>query len=79
MDLSIHSIYYMGEFINSAHLGLDFKVNQNSLSYFDGLNNSWIILNEYMSEIDTLECVNGYYADFHDLQLLDDGGYIANV
>ena len=66
-------------FINSAHLGLDFKVNQNSLSYFDGLNNSWIILNEYMSEIDTLECVNGYYADFHDLQLLDDGGYILQA
>ena len=27
-------------FINSAHLGLDFKVNQNNLSYFDGMNNS---------------------------------------
>ena len=66
-------------FINSAHLGLDFKVNQNNLSYFDGINNSWIILNEYMNEIDTLECANGYYADFHDIQLLDDGGYILQA
>ena len=66
-------------FVNSAYLGLDFKVNQENLSYFDGENNSWIILNEYMNEIDTLECANGYYADFHDLQLLDDGGYILQA
>ena len=65
--------------VNSAYLGLDFKVNQETLSYFNGENNSWIILNEYMNEIDTLECANGYYADFHDLQLLDDGGYILQA
>ena len=65
--------------VNSAHLGLDFKVNQENLSYFNGENNSCILLNEYMYEIDTLECANGYYADFHDLQLLDDGGYILQA
>ena len=29
--------------LNSAHLGLDFKVNQENLSYFKGENNSCII------------------------------------
>ena len=51
-------------FINSGSLGLDFKVNQNKLSYFNKIDQSWILLNEYMVETDTLRCVGGYNADY---------------
>ena len=75
----IDSLINPSWFINSGPLGLDFKVNQNKLSYFNNYNKSWIILNEYMVETDTLECVNGYLADFHDIQLLANGGYLLQT
>ena len=75
----IDSLINPSWFINSGPLGLDFKVNQNKLSYFNKNNKSWIILNEYMNEIDTLECVNGYDADYHDIQLLANGGYLLQA
>ncbi len=65
--------------VNSGHLGLDFKVQQENLSYFDDDMNAWIILNENMIEVDTLACVNGYHADFHDFQLLINGGYLLQA
>ena len=66
-------------FVNSGQTGIDFKVNQQKLSYFDKPNQSWIIVNEFMNEIDTLECANGYKADYHDIILTDDGGYILQA
>jgi len=75
----IDSLINPSWFINSGPLGLDFKVNQNKLSYFNNYNKSWIILNEYMVKTDTLECVNGYLADFHDIQLLANGGYLLQT
>jgi len=75
----IDSLINPSWFINSGPLGLDFKVNQNKLSYFNNYNKSWIILNEYMNETDTLECVNGYDADYHDIQLLANGGYLLQA
>ena len=75
----IDSLINPAWFINSGPLGLDFKVNQNKLSYFNNYNKSWIILNEYMNETDTLECVNGYDADFHDILLLENGGYLLQA
>jgi len=75
----IDSLINPSWFINSGPLGLDFKVNQNKLSYFNNNNKSWIILNEYMNETDTLECVNGYLADFHDILLLENGGYLLQT
>jgi len=75
----IDSLINPSWFINSGPLGLDFKVNQNKLSYFNNYNKSWIILNEYMNETDTLECVNGYDADYHDIQLLANGGYLLQT
>jgi hypothetical protein len=75
----IDSLINPSWFINSGPLGLDFKVNQNKLSYFNNNNKSWIILNEYMNETDTLECVNGYDADYHDIQLLENGGYLLQA
>ena len=38
--------------VNSAHLGLDFKVNQENLSYFNGENNSWIISQKVVNILD---------------------------
>ena len=66
-------------FINSGELGLDFKVNHNQLSYFKRIDQSWILLNEYMVEIDTLKCIGGYNADYHDMQVLSDGGYFLQA
>ena len=41
-------------FIKSGHLGIDFKVSEDFLSYFDKNNNSWILLDKFMIEKDTL-------------------------
>ena len=32
-----------------------------------------------MVEIDTLECINGYTADYHDMIVLPNGGYILQA
>jgi len=66
-------------FINSGSLGLDFKVNHNKLSYFNKIDQSWILLNEYMVETDTLKCIGGYNADYHDIQIMNDGGYLLQA
>ena len=66
-------------FINSGEFGLDFKVNQNYLTFFNKSNQNWIVLNDKMKEVDTLNCVNGYKADYHDIQLLQNGGYILQA
>ena len=65
-------------FIKSGHLGIDFKVNQNFLSYFDKNNQNWILLDKFMIEKDTLSFL-GANADYHDMKLLSDGGYILQA
>ncbi|MFL2983226.1 MAG: aryl-sulfate sulfotransferase [Candidatus Neomarinimicrobiota bacterium] len=65
--------------VNSGPLGLDFKVQENKITYFNDINNSWIVLDRNMVEVDTLRCVNGYYTDFHDIHLLPNGGYILQA
>jgi len=62
--------------IKVSEIGLDFKVNQNNLTYFQKDSTSWIVLNSDMQEVDTLKCTNGLKADYHDIQLLENGGYI---
>ena len=62
--------------IFSGPLGFDFKVNQDKLSYYDKDNYNWIILDGNMVEVDTLSCADGHKADYHDIRLLPDGGYI---
>ena len=61
--------------VNSGEQGFDFRENNGKLSYFDKINQSWIITNSNMIETDTLRCVNGR-TDYHDIRLLDNGGYI---
>jgi hypothetical protein len=65
--------------IKVNEMGLDFKVNQNKLTYFQKDSTSWIVLNTDMQEIDTLKCINGLTADYHDIQLLENGGYILQA
>ena len=61
--------------INSGEQGFDFRNNNNHLSYYDKESKFWIIANSSMVEIDTLQCTQGI-TDYHDIRLLDDGGYI---
>ena len=65
-------------FVKSGHLGIDFKVNYNVLSYFDKINQSWILLDQYMMEKDTLMFL-GAETDYHDLKLVPGGGYILQA
>ena len=65
--------------VNSGDLGLDFKVQEDKTTYFNEIDNSWIVLDKNMIELDTLKCVNGYYADFHDMHLLSNGGYLLQA
>ena len=62
--------------VNVGEIGLDFKVNQNSITYFQKDSLFWIVMDQNMNEIDTLRCVNGLFPDYHDVQLVEGGGYI---
>jgi len=62
--------------VNVGEYGLDFKVNQNFLTYFQKDSLFWIVMDQNMNEIDTLRCVNGLSLDYHDIQLVEGGGYI---
>ena len=75
IDSTLNTAWY----INSGPLGMDFKVNQDRLSYFHKPNQFWIILNEFMIETDTLECTGEHLADYHDIQILSDGGYLLQT
>ncbi len=68
--------------------GWDFKVNNNNkLTYFRKPSNDWspsggglfCVMDSNMHEIDTLECVNNYKADYHDIQATQEGGYILQA
>ena len=57
--------------VRSNHMGLDFKVNQNYLTYYNKIEGSWILANQMMNEVDTLMCEGPYVADYHDIQILE--------
>ena len=66
--------------INSNQFGIDFKENNNQISYFNKntLNSDgahWIVANDQMQETDSLICTSGL-TDYHDIRILDNGGYI---
>jgi len=65
--------------VNSSYMGLDFKVNQELLTYFHRPERSWILLNSHMVEIDTLKCEGSYITDYHDLRIMDNGNYILQA
>ena len=65
--------------VRSSHMGLDFKVNKNYLSYYNKLDGSWILANQMMKEVDTLRCEGSHVADYHDIQILDDGSYLLQA
>jgi len=62
--------------VNNGNTGFDFKVINNHLSYYDKTNEFWIIADTLMNEVDTLQCTNGIRTDYHEILLLDHGGYI---
>ena len=70
-DLSIHWE------VNSGEQGFDFRNNNGKLTYYDKIAKHWVIANDAMQEVDTLQCLNGI-TDYHDIRLLDNGGYILN-
>ena len=66
--------------INSDQVGVDFKENNNKISYFNKntLNSEgahWIIADNQMQEIDSLICTSGL-TDYHDIRMVDNGNYI---
>jgi len=67
------SIYWQ---INHGDRGFDFRKNNDYISFFDKINKYWIVANNYMQETDTLQCANEKLTDYHDIRLLDNGGYI---
>ena len=75
LDTLINPSWY----VNCGSKGLDFKPNQNKLTYFNKEEQTWIVLNEFMVEVDTLACANGYGADYHDMLLLENDAYILQA
>ncbi|MAJ43446.1 MAG: hypothetical protein CMF96_01700 [Candidatus Marinimicrobia bacterium] len=75
MDSSITNLWL----VKVEEVGLDFKVNQEHLTFFQKDSSFWIVMDKNMLEIDTLRCINGLKADYHDIRLLEDGGYILQA
>lgn len=54
----------------------DFKMHANGLmSYLSGESDHFIILNDNLQVIDSVQCKNDLETNFHDFQILDDGKY----
>ena len=73
-DLSFYWI------INNDNKGMDFKVNNSKITFYHKpnniLNNSfWIIADNTMTEIDSIQCTRGT-TDFHDMIITDNNTYI---
>ena len=64
-------------YVSSNDYGIDFKVNNNKLSYFNKLGQYWTILDSNMEEIDTLGWANSPGYDYHDFLILDNHHYIT--
>lgn len=63
--------------------GMDFKLNNTKLSYFhkespDNSGSFWIIFDDNMQEIDTVQCTVGL-TDYHDMIITDDNTYIVQA
>jgi len=89
MAILDHQLEVKWYIVSLGGKGWDFKVNNNNnLTYFrkpgqdtwtpsgGGL---WYSMNQDMMEVDTLECVNGFKADYHDIQYTESGGYILQA
>ena len=75
LDESLNPYWY----IKSDFLGgIDFKPNGNYLSYYNKTSNYWVIANQNMEEVDTLQCTAGM-TDYHDIRILDNGNYILQA
>ena len=61
--------------VNHGDRGFDFRENNGKLSFYDKYQSFWVVSDRLMQEVDTLSCSRGK-TDYHDIRLLDDGGYI---
>ena len=66
--------------INNDNKGMDFKLNNTKLSFYHKPNTSlnealWIIADETMTEVDTVQCTSGM-TDYHDMIITDNNTYI---
>ncbi|MCS6916306.1 MAG: arylsulfotransferase family protein [Chitinophagales bacterium] len=55
--------------------GQDFKINHSGyITYFNYLNNHWVVLDSNLKPIDSIQCKNGYeeYTNAHDIQWYPD-------
>ena len=85
LDSSLQVKWYI---VSTAGKGWDFKVNNNDkITYFRKPSDSWTpsggglwyVMDQSMDEVDTLSCVNGLEADYHDIQYTQNGGYILQA
>ena len=85
LDSELNVKWYI---LTSNGKGWDFKVNNNDkISYFrkpsqywtPSGGGQWYIMDGSMFEVDTLSCVNGLEADYHDIQYTETGGYILQA
>ena len=76
LDTSLN--YYW--IINNNNKGMDFKYNNSKLSfyhkpYYGSSQAYWIIANQNMIEIDSIQCTQGL-TDYHDMVITDNNTYI---
>ena len=85
LDSALQVKWYI---VSTDGKGWDFKVNNNSsITYFRKPSDNWTpsgggvwyTMDQNMQEVDTLSCVNGYDADYHDIQYTQDGGYVLQA
>ena len=65
--------------VHSNHMSLDFKVNQDYLTYYNKIEESWILANQMINEVDMLMCEGPYVADYLDIQILENGNYLLQT
>ena len=76
LDISLN--YYW--VVNNQNKGMDFKYNNSKLSFFHkpyyGSSQAyWIIADQNMAEVDSIQCTEGL-TDYHDMIITDDNTYI---
>ena len=76
LDENLEPYWYVKS--NTLGGGIDFKVNNNYLSYFNKDYKYWITINHDMQEVDTLQSTSGI-TDYHDMIILDNGNYILQA
>ncbi|MFT5055204.1 MAG: hypothetical protein ACI9FU_001305 [Granulosicoccus sp.] len=71
---SMGSVLYTEDFNME---GWEWKVNMNGhLTFFDRATDGWVVMDSMYSRVDTVFCLNGYTADYHEIVALPNGNYL---